>query len=47
MSRQQDMARRRPDAALVVFENSAHMMLAEEQDSYVATVRRFLDGITG
>jgi proline iminopeptidase len=43
----QDMARRLPDAELVVFENSAHMMFAEEQDRYLATVRRFLDRITG
>jgi hypothetical protein len=26
--------------------NSAHMMFAEEQDRYLATVRRFLDNIT-
>jgi proline iminopeptidase len=42
----QDMARRLPDAELAVFENSAHMMFAEEQDRYLATVRRFLDRIT-
>jgi proline iminopeptidase len=42
----EDMARRLPDAELVVFENSAHMMFAEEQDRYLATVRRFLDRIT-
>lgn len=36
----QDMARRLPHAELVVFEDSAHMMFAEEQD-------RFLDRITG
>ena len=43
----QDMAHRLPDAALVVFENSAHMTFAEEQDSYLAAVRGFLDQITG
>src|SRR5436190_1444289 len=42
----EDMAARLPDAELVVFENSAHMMFAEEQDRYLATVRRFLDRIT-
>jgi len=43
----QDMARRLPDAELVVFENSAHMVFAEEQDRYLAAVRQFLDRITG
>jgi proline iminopeptidase len=43
----QDMAQRLPDAELVVFENSAHMTFAEEQDSYLAAVRQFLDQITG
>ena len=43
----QDMAQRLPDAALVVFENSAHMTFAEEQDSYLAAVRGFLDQIMG
>lgn len=42
----EDMARRLPDAQLVVFENSAHMMFAEEQDRYLATVREFLDRVT-
>jgi len=42
----EDMARRLPDAELVVFESSAHMMFAEEQDRYLATIRRFLDRIT-
>jgi proline iminopeptidase len=42
----EDMARRLPDAELVVFENSAHMMFAEEQYRYLATVRRFLDRVT-
>jgi proline iminopeptidase len=41
-----DMARRLPDAELVVFEDSAHMTFAEENDRYLATVRRFLDRIT-
>lgn len=42
----QDMAQRLPNAELVVFGNSAHMMFAEEQDRYLATVRRFLDRVT-
>ena len=42
----EEMARGLPDAELVVFENSAHMMFAEEQDRYLAAVRRFLDRIT-
>jgi len=42
----QDMARRLPNAELVVFENSAHMTFAEEQDRYLATVRQFLGRIT-
>jgi proline iminopeptidase len=42
----EDMARRLPDAELVVFENSAHMMFAEEQDRYLETARRFLDRVT-
>jgi proline iminopeptidase len=42
----EDMARRLLDARLVVFENSSHMMFAEEQDRYVRTVREFLDSIT-
>jgi proline iminopeptidase len=42
----QDMARRLPNAELVVFDNSAHMMFAEEQDRYLPTVRRFLDRVT-
>jgi len=41
----EDMARRLPNAELVVFENSAHMMFAEEQDRYLATVRHFLDRV--
>ena len=43
----QDMAQRLPNAELVVFENSAHMMFAEEPDRFLATVRQFLDRITG
>ena len=42
----QDMARRLAHAELVVFEDSAHMMFAEEQDRFLATVRQFLDRIT-
>lgn len=41
-----DMARRLPNAELAVFENSAHMMFAEEQDHYLATIRQFLNRIT-
>ena len=37
------MARRLPDAELVVFEDSAHMTFVEENDRYLATVRRFLE----
>jgi len=39
------MAPRLPNGELVVFENSAHMMFAEEPDRYVATVREFLDRV--
>jgi pimeloyl-ACP methyl ester carboxylesterase len=42
----QDMARRLPNAQLVVFENSAHMMFAKEQDRFLATVRQFPGRIT-
>lgn len=42
-----DMARRLPDAELVVFENSAHTVLVEEQHRYLAAVRQFLDRIIG
>jgi proline iminopeptidase len=42
----EDMAKRLANADLVVFENSAHMMFAEEQDLYLATVRDFLDRVT-
>jgi proline iminopeptidase len=42
----QDMAQRLSNADLVVFGNSAHMMFVEEQDNYLATVRRFLDRVT-
>jgi proline iminopeptidase len=41
----EDMAPRLPDSQLVVLENSAHMMFAEEQDRFLATVRQFLDRI--
>ena len=43
----EEMARGLPNAELVVFENSAHMMFAEEQDRYLASVRGFLDRVTG
>lgn len=39
----EDMAGRLPNAELVVFENSAHMMFAEEPDRYLAAVRQFLE----
>jgi proline iminopeptidase len=42
----QDMARLLPNARLTVFENSAHMFFAEEQDGYLATVHQFLDDVT-
>jgi len=42
----EDMARRLPNAQLVVFENSAHMMFAEEQDRFLSAVRQFLGRIT-
>jgi proline iminopeptidase len=42
----EDMARRLPDAELVVFENSGHMTFAEEQHRYLVAVRQFLDRIT-
>ncbi len=42
----EDMTRRLPNAELVMFENCGHMMYAEEPDTYVETVRRFLDRIT-
>ena len=42
-----DIARRLPDAELVVFENSVHTVFAEEQDRYLAAVRQFLDRISG
>lgn len=41
-----DMEPRLPDAELVIFENSAHMTFAEEQDRYLASVLAFLDRIT-
>jgi pimeloyl-ACP methyl ester carboxylesterase len=40
------MAPRLPNAQLVVFENSAHVIFAEENDRYLATIRHFLDRIT-
>jgi proline iminopeptidase len=42
----EEMARGLPDAELVVFEESGHMTFAEEQDRYLAAVRRFLGRIT-
>jgi proline iminopeptidase len=42
----EDMARRLPNAELVVFEDSGHMMFAEEQDRFLNSIRRFLDRIT-
>jgi len=41
-----EMAPRLPNGQLVVFENSAHMMFAEQPDHYLATVREFLDRVT-
>ena len=40
------MARRLPNAELVVFEDSAHMTFAGEPERYLHTVRRFLDNIS-
>jgi proline iminopeptidase len=42
----EDMASKLPDAELVVFEDSAHMMFVEERDRYLGVVRQFLDRIT-
>jgi pimeloyl-ACP methyl ester carboxylesterase len=42
----EEMARRLPDAEFVVFENSAHVMVTEEQHRYLATVRQFLNRVT-
>lgn len=42
----EDMARRIPDAELVVFEKSAHMTFVEEPDRYLGAVRDFLDRAT-
>jgi proline iminopeptidase len=41
----QDMARRLPNAELVVFEDSAHMTFAEEPERYLQAVQQFLDGV--
>jgi proline iminopeptidase len=41
----EEMAERLPNARLVVFEDSAHMMFVEEQERYLSAVRQFLDGI--
>ena len=43
----EEMAAAMPNAELVVFEESAHMMFAEEQDKYLASVRAFLDRVAG
>ena len=42
----EEMAKRLPDAHLVVFEQSAHMTFVEEEEFYVEEVRAFLDRIT-
>jgi proline iminopeptidase len=42
----EDMAGRMPTSELVVFENSGHMMFAEEQERYLSTVRAFLDRVS-
>jgi pimeloyl-ACP methyl ester carboxylesterase len=41
-----DMADRLPDARFVVFEDSAHMLFAEQEAHYLSTVRDFLDEVT-
>ena len=40
------MAEQLPDAELVVFEDSAHMMFVEENARYLDVVRRFLDRVS-
>ena len=42
----EEMAKLLPDAELVVFEESAHMLFVEENERYVTAVRRFLDRIS-
>lgn len=41
----EEMAKLLPDAELVVFEESAHMLFVEENARYLDAVRRFLDRI--
>lgn len=42
----EEMAKLLPDAELVIFEESAHMLFVEENDRYLTAVRRFLDRIS-
>jgi proline iminopeptidase len=42
----QEMAELIPDAELVVFEESAHMFFAEEQERFLTAVTAFLDRVT-
>ena len=42
----EEMAAALPDAELVVFEESAHMMFAEEPERFLSVVRRFLDRVS-
>jgi len=42
----EEMAKLLPDAELVVFEDSAHMLFVEENARYITAVRQFLDRIS-
>ena len=42
----EELAAQLPNAQLVVFEDSAHMMFVEEPERYLTTVRQFLDRVT-
>jgi proline iminopeptidase len=43
----EEMTELLPNAELVVFEQSAHMFFAEEQDRFLEVVTAFLDRVTG
>jgi len=43
----EEMTELLPDAELVVFEESAHMFFAEEQDRFLEAVTAFLNRVTG
>ena len=42
----EEMTELLPDAELIIFEESAHMFFAEEQDRFLAAVTAFLDRVT-